>query len=404
MKRRLQNALAMITLPLLLSSAACSAEKTAEQPVQDADASVLVRKMGCGWNLGNTLDANPLISNAYGDRSVCTVDTETSWGMPLTTEDMIRTMAASGIKTIRIPVSWMDHIVSPDKDYTIDPAWLNRIKQITGWAVKYGMYAIINIHHDTYPAASGLKVGYGYYPSYTYEAVSLAYVENIWSQVADTFKAYDQHVIFETLNEPRLRGDAHEWTYNSGCATCRTAMKEIMKMNQKAVDTIRASGGNNTIRLIMVPSYCASPDAALSSDFSMPSDSSGMLALSVHMYSPYAFAMLDNAKGGTSAFTEAHKSELLSTFNRLQSKFSDNGYPVIIGEYGATNKNNLSDRAAWFSFFVKESTSRGMVPVLWDNNAPTNSDPQEAFGFFDRKNLTWYFPKILKAIIDSKAE
>lgn len=394
MNKRIAQLLVLMSYPIL----SCSAYGS---KCPETAAAKLVQKMKCGWNLGNTLDANPLADNPFGDRAGCTVETETSWGMPVTTEEMIKTIADSGIKTIRIPVSWTDHIIAPEKDYTVDPAWMARVKQITDWALKYDMYVIINIHHDTFPNASGLKAGYGYYPSYSYETVSLDYVGNIWKQIAETFKDYDEHLVFETLNEPRLRGHEHEWNYSDECTSCRSAMKEINKLNQKAVDTIRASGGNNITRLIMVPSYGASPYAALTSRFVMPDDKSCMLALSVHMYTPFVFAMQDDAKGGTPVFTDAHKKELDSIFSQLESKFSDNGYPVIIGEYGATNKNNLKDRTAWFTYFVHESTSGGMIPILWDNNAPVNSNPQEAFGFFDRKNLSWYFPEILDAIVSA---
>lgn len=369
--------------------------------IPETPAIALVKKMGAGWNLGNTLDANPLVDNFLGDRSKCNLSTETAWGMPKTTEEMIKTVAASGIKTIRIPVSWSDHIVNPEKNYNIDAAWMKRVKQVVDWALKYDMYVIINIHHDTFNKPTGLKAGYGYYPAFAFEGVSSAFVTEVWKQVAKAFKDYDERLIFETLNEPRLRGDAHEWNFVNSCKTCQSSMAQINKLNQVAVDTIRKAGGKNAKRLIMVPSYVAAPGAAIESSFKMPADSANMTALSIHMYQPYPFAMQNNASGGTSTFTDAHKADLLNTFNMISAKYIEKGIPVIIGEYGATNKDNLNDRVEWFKFFVSECTARTMVPCLWDNMSPLNSDPQERFGFFNREKLEWYFPEILDAIVTS---
>lgn len=366
-----------------LLGTSCYAKPSGASSSVHSSAAAIVNDMGAGWNLGNTLDA-------YGATGLAS---ETSWGMPLTTREMIRGLRDSGIKTIRVPVSWTPHI-NPE-NYKIDAAWIDRVKQIIEWAIECDMYVVLNIHHDVYRDSVGLTAGNGYYPSYTYEMISYAFVEKVWRQVAAAFKSYDSHLIFETLNEPRMVNDPHEWTYQSSCKTCRKSMEIIMNMNQKAVDVIRKSGGNNKNRLIMVPSYCASPDAALSSDFSLPLDSSNMLALSVHMYVPYDFAM---EYPGSVELKETHTRQLKYLMEKLDEKFVKNGTPVVIGEYGATNKNNLDSRVEWFRFFVGTARSYGMSCILWDNSG--TGAGTECFGFYNREDYSWYFPEILKTIVE----
>lgn len=382
-------------LVILISAFCFSCSSTGEDEAElksqaVSAASGLAKTMGAGWNLGNTLDANK-----ESDEQMIPETSETSWGMPLTTKAMIDKIKASGFKTIRIPVSWHNHYA----DGKIDAAWLERVKEIVDWAVKdNGMYAIINIHHDTW---SGTGTFWGYTIDGTHTTESENFVKSVWEQVATTFKEYDNKLIFETLNEPRLRGTSHEWwcsayIQSNNCSECSAAVKKLNDLNRSAINAIRATGGNNATRLVMVPAYAASPDYAFKSDFVLPADSGKNTVLSVHMYTPNDFAM---ASPGTNKFTDSHKSTLQYYFNTLNSKFISNGIPVIIGEYGATNKNNLTERIEWFKYYVRESTKLGMVPCLWDNMQKTTSNGEEAFGYFDRNNLTWFFPGIKDAII-----
>ena len=333
-----------------------------------------------GWNLGNTLDAPG----------------ETQWGQPLTTKAMIDTLAASGIKSIRIPVSWNIHM---DSTYTVNKLWMSRVKEIVDWAIENDMYVILNCHHDNYNTPAKMPKGHGYYPNKVNFAESAIFVYNLWSQIAIAFnEGYDEHLVFEVLNEPRLCGTSHEWWFDKNAAECIEAADCLNRLNQFALDAIRESGGNNQKRYVMIPGLGASMDSALAAAFKMPQDDEeGKLILSVHAYSPYSFAM---QTPGAKNFTSALQNELASMFKRLNDSFITKGYPVIIGEYGATNKGNLEERVKWFDFFLSDSRKYGITSFLWDNGAAeANPNQGEKFGYYDRRNLKWYFPEILDSIV-----
>ena len=360
----------------------------------DISSEELVLKMETGWNLGNTLDAN-----ASTDLS-----SETSWGQPQTTKEMIDGIAAAGFKTIRIPVSWSNHLEA--KNRIIDPKWMKRVKEIVDWAIEDGLFVIINIHHDNYSSPSGISYGDGFYPNMVCWNESMLFIKSVWSQISKTFNNdYDEHLIFEVMNEPRLRGHAHEWWVSAGCNDCKYGVQVLNKLNQLAVDTIRSSGGNNEKRFIMIPGIAASPHSVLdSAEFKMPDDNLShgkkqRLILSVHMYTPYSFAM---EAPGDLTFEKKHKSEIDGTFTDLNEKYIQKGIPVVIGEYGATNKNNLEERVKWFSYFISQSRRYGMCSILWDNgDANASTAVSEKFGFYNRKECKWYFPEIVEAIVEN---
>ena len=363
---------------------------TGKKTFKEVRAIDLVRDMKTGWNLGNTLEATG------GGRDLTS---EISWGQPYTTKAMIDGLAASGIKTIRIPVSWSRHII--DKNYTIAPTWMKRVKEVVDWAIEDDMYVVLNIHHDNYAQNAKMPVNGGFYPTDENYEESAKFVCNTWAQIALAFNdGYDEHLVFEVLNEPRLVGTTEEWWYNPASTQSINAMNNLNKLTQNILDVIRASGGNNKKRLVAIPSLQASPESALASSFKMPKDYDGSkdrLIVSVHMYTPYNFAM---ESPGIKEYSESVKNEFTSMFKKLNDHFIANGYAVYIGEYGATNKNNLEDRVAWFHDFIKESKVYGMPCFLWDNAIwkVENNKYDEHYGYYNRHNQTWYFPEIIDAI------
>ncbi len=350
----------------------------------------LMKEMRTGWNLGNSLDAT---GSGLGS--------ETSWSQPKTTKAMIDGIAAAGFRTIRIPVSWSNHINK--KTYTIDERWMARVKEIVDWAISDGLYVIINSHHDCYHSPSKMPQGSGYYPNAVNYDESARFLLNVWTQIGTAFNgSYDEHLIFETMNEPRLRGTNCEWWNDVNSGSYRESAGSLNRLNQVALDAIRATGGNNSRRFVICPGLRAAADSVLAKEFRMPQDSeAGRLIVSVHAYSPYNFAM---ASPGETEFTQAHKNELARMFSQLNQKFVQDGYGVIIGEYGAVNKNNLEDRVEWFKFYLTSSYKQyGIVSCLWDNGAwkPQGNDYNEKFGYYDRIGQKWFFPEILDAIMDS---
>ena len=352
--------------------------------IPDNEAMTFLRRMGIGWNLGNTFDAT--WNNPGGND----MELEKYWNGYYTTENMIDQVHLAGYDTIRIPVSWHNHLA--DDDFTINEAWLNRVQEVVDWAYERGMTVILNTHHDE---------GYDtFYLDNAHMAVSEKYVSSIWRQLAERFAGYDDHLIFESLNEPRLTQDkAHEWWFDGTNAGCREAMTCLIRLNQVFVDTVRAAGGCNTDRYLMVPSYDASPDCAVNNLFVLPTDTAdNRIIVSVHAYTPYDFALNGS---GTDAFSINNRrsvNDINSFMNALYRKYISAGIPVVIGEFGARAKNNnLQARVDFAAYYTASAISRGMPCLWWDNNA--FSGDGENFGLLRRMKENWLCPDIVVAMV-----
>ena len=365
-----------------------------DTPVDGLSSIQFASAMCVGWNLGNTFD-----SAEYGNKNNKGNDYETAWGMPKTTHAMINTVAAKGFKTIRIPVSWHNHITE-GTNYTIDSGWLARVKEVVDWAREDKMFVIINIHHDNLTSEQmSSTYGFSVNTDTDQQTASKNYIQKIWTQVADYFKDYDNHVIFELLNEPRDR-DASNDGFDEP-SNLSTLNGIISQYNQTALDAIRATGGNNANRFVMAPFYAASPWR--NSGWTVPDDSaSDKILISVHAYDPYHFAMGDMSDTDFSESVEG--TELTGLFSELKSKWIDTGHGVVMGEASCTDKNNLTDRLAWFNSYIPKAKAINCPVILWDNmqTASTSNDIGERHGYLNRNTRTWFFPTLVNAMI-SKA-
>ena len=354
---------------------------TTRRPIPENEAMAFLKKMGVGWNLGNTFDAIKAAWNRNADE----MTVETSWVNIRTTEAMIEAIQAAGFSSIRIPISWHDHVSGPD--YEISERWLTRVQEVVDWAYSRGMYVIINIHHDEDQ----------FLPASSHYEESAHYVECIWRQLAARFRDYDEHLIMESMNEPRLVNSSYEWMFNPTIPACVDAADCLNKLNQLFVDTVRATGGNNADRYLMVPAYDAAPANAMRDSFVLPKDDAdNKIIVSVHAYTPYDFAL--NLNGGGTFGTQAQKIDIVSFMNSLYNQYIMNGIPVVIGEYGAMVKgNNLQDRVDWAAFYVATASARNMPCLYWDNNVFSGNG--ERFGLLDRKTLSFPHQSMVDAII-----
>lgn len=363
-----------------------------------------VKNMGMGWNLGNTLDATN--GNTTSNQGL---SSETCWSQPYTTQDMIKAVRAAGFKTIRIPVSWHNHISSKSgTTYTIDSEWMSRVKTIVNWAIDEGMCVILNVHHDNMAASAisgGTSYGYALSTDSSVQETSKAFLSSVWTQIATTFASYDDALVFEVLNEPRDIGGEYAATSSSGndsewWTDDDTLFPIITDYEKTCIDAIRAVSGNES-RYIMVPGYAASgSDSSLLARYTMPTDSAtGKLILSVHAYSPYAFAMYDSKDSDHTEFTSSDASELSSMFNYLKTNYVSKGIGVVMGEASATNKGNLSARVSWATDYFTKAKNAGIPVVLWDNGAyEAKTTESEQHGYLNRSACTWYFPTIINAM------
>lgn len=365
-----------ITIPVI--------ENMKQFELPDNEALRFVRDMKTGWDLGNTFDAYDNEGWFKGPEP----NMETAWHGIKTSRELITTIKEAGFNTIRIPVSWHNHV---NENNEIDPVWMARVKEVAGWAVEEGMYVIINVHHDNLTEF--------FYPDSEHFDVSAAYLTAVWMQMAQAFAEFDEHVVLESMNEPRLVGTDVEWNFKASSPECQDAAECINKLNQLFVDTVRATGGNNATRYLMVPGYCGSPAGVVTEYFRMPEDTAdNRIILEVHAYTPYDFAL---SQGGYSTFelTESSKISQIGLFmNDLYNKYVSKGIPVIIDEYGAMEKNgNLQDRVNFAAYYVCAASARGITCCWWDNCAFTGNG--ERFGIIDRRTCEWRYPEIVEAIM-----
>ena len=358
----------------------------------------LIDQMGFGWNLGNTFDA---FDSKFGQNQG--LNSETCWGNPATTDAMIDALIKKGFKTIRVPVTWHNHLV--DKKYTIDPQWMKRVKEVVDMCLKKGLWVILNTHHDN---ANNDQVSYGlgYYPKKNSQAESEKFLANVWTQICEAFnKGYNQKLIFEGLNEPRLMGNQYEWWYSPGNPDCEEGNQVLNSFNKLIHSVIRKSGGNNAKRFIMFTSQAAAYSYVTGGNFELPDDSrynsgSKKILVSVHMYSPYDFAM--DPKSGVTTCNDRCKSELDGYFKTLHDKFVSQGYGVVIGEMGCVNRNNIAQRIEWAKYYVENSRKNGLACIVWDNgNWGDGSNPEETFGLFHRNQGTFEPDDLVRAYMQA---
>ena len=327
-------------------------------------AAEIVNEINVGWNLGNTLDSY--------NTSKTGLATETGWGNPKTTKEMIQSVKNAGFNAIRIPITWGEHMNGD----TIDPEWLERAAEIVDYAYNEGMFVIINMHHDD---------AIWFEPDDSEYSADSAKLKAIWGQIAARFADYGDRLLFEGMNEPRTIGSTDEWM--GGTAAERAV---INKYEQDFVDTVRKSGGNNAERSLIITSYAASAETSAINDVVVPNN--GNIIVSIHYYAPWQFS-----DGTSTVFDEAGKSELDAKFAELKKKFADKGTPVIIGEFGCVNAAPENVRTDYYNYYIKSAMSQGIKCFIWDNGISTGD---QSFGIFNRSSLSWN-EAILKAITDA---
>ena len=246
--------------------------------IKDITALDAAEEMAPGLNLFNTLDAVCWWCN----NCLSGLESETVWGNPYTTPEMVQAIADRGFKSLRIPVTWFNHM-GPSPDYTVDTEWMDRVEEVANYAFDADLYVIINIHHDDYNEE---HEGSWLCPTYEKQDAVTDQLVKVWTQIAERFKDYGSHLLFETMNEPREVGSPEEWT--GGSAEHRDV---INAFNLAAVNAIRATGGNNVTRFIMIPQVGANGNAL--EDLIIPNNDPHIM-ISVHNYSPYEFCLNNN--------------------------------------------------------------------------------------------------------------
>lgn len=336
-------------------------------------ASEYVSKLGAGWNLGNTLESNPW----RGDKSP--IGQETAWSNPVTTQKMIQTVKDAGFDVFRVPVTWCSQM-GDAPDFIIKKEWLSRVKEVVDYGFKIGMTVLLNLHHEDW-----------HFPSEENYPAAKAKIKKVWEQIAEYFSDYDDKLIFESMNEPRKEKTEMEWTGGD-----EEGRRIVMRLNQDFVDTVRATGGKNSARMLLVPNYAASCNENAMEDFVMPKGEN--IIMSLHGYLPYGFALTDDHN--QNRWSKELQPEIDLLFKRIDKHFLSKGIPVIMGECGARKKgDNEEDRAQWAVYYTSKAREYGVPCLWWDNGYLDGSKTTEVFGLLNRNTLEWGFPKIVKAFL-----
>lgn len=349
-----------------------------------SNAAKIMKEINAGWNLGNTMESDGA--------------DETSWGNPMTTKPMIDALKAKGFNAIRIPVRWYSRA---DEDMNINAAWMARVKEVVDYAYGQGMYVILNSHHDNWydrivPGTLGE----------TKEDI-LNKFNHMWTQIANAFKDYDEHLLFAGTNEVIYISQGKEvWTE----PTNEELYVYMNDLNQAFVNAVRTTAGNNAWRTLIVQPWSANPEFALK-HFVKPTDTvENRLMLEFHFYQPWNFCQQsgDDSKGENKyywgspyenlSYATNTEKDIIKLFDDLKYNFVDKGIPVIMGEYGAVKhlKNSANQtlginytkseesRAYYLEFLVKQAKNHGFAAFFWDNNCIDTTG--ENFGLLDRNN------------------
>ncbi len=320
----------------------------------------LAKLMGNGTNLGNTMEA---CNNSLGSTSDDPQYYERYWGQPITTQEMLDGMKAAGFDSIRIPVSWMMNATElvESGEYTISEAYLDRVEEIINYALNADMYVIINDHWD-----GGWLGMFGSASPETRELAMTMYT-SMWTQIAERYKEYSDYLIFEGANEQI--GDSLNdriMCSDSGSLSKDELYEVALMINQAFVDTVRATGGNNAQRFLLIPGFNTNIANTCDDRFIMPKDEANRLLISVHYYDPWSYC-----GDGTSTVKWGTKSDLETMYNTLSqmTKFTEQGYGVVIGEYGVLQNEDGSLRenlTTYHTLFLDLCDIYGYTSCLWD--------------------------------------
>ena len=348
-----------------------------------SDAKQLASKIVAGWNLGNTLDVP---------------HSETDWGNPKTTQRLIDSVKASGINAVRIPCAW-DSYINEGNTCKISNWWFKRVKEVVDYCYKNKMYIILNIHWD----GGWLENN----PTYDKQDSVNDKQKALWEQIAMFFRDYDEHLLFAGTNEVHSKDKPTAENF-----------EVQMSYNQTFVDAVRSTGGRNSYRNLIVQAFNTNIDQAVS-DLKVSQDEiANRMMVEVHYYDPWDFCGLENDASWATAkslwgkdFAQygqisdwGQEDYVVRQFEKMKTNFVDKGYPVILGEYGASRRSGLSgkklehhlaSRAYFLQYIAQQAKNHGIVPFIWDNGSTQNMGN----ALFDRYDGSVFDAQALKAYI-----
>lgn len=354
----------MIFFLLLLILSVTVFEKLLETPVGRMRTKHFAGHMGPGLNLGNTLDATGLRDyRPEADE----LEYETCWGNPKTDRKVFAAIADAGFGTVRIPVTWEDHM---DEEGQISEKWMNRVREVADLALSEGLYVVLNLHHEEWLDLQTER-----------EAEILVKFEIVWRQIAETFADYDGRLLFESMNEPRLRDSAYEWT--SGTPEMRDL---VNRLNERFVRTVRKTGKKNSTRYLLICPYASTSEEEGMRGLVVPDDD--RIIVSIHMYKPYSFCQKEGEDREWDK--PENRKRIAAAFSNMNEIFVEKGIPVILTEFGCVDKGNLEERTAWTKYYVEQAAKYHINYIWWDCGA---------YRLLDRESGEWLYPGIVERLL-----
>jgi endoglucanase len=369
MRRRLL--LSAAWLPLAPGRAGASESPSG---MRDLTSVQLSQQMGAGWNLGNSLEA---------------IGGETAWGNAATTPALLQAVRAAGFKTIRIPVAWKQYADAHD---TISATWMARVAQVVKHAQDAGFHVLINVHWD----------GGWLQPTYAQQAAGNARLAKFWTQIANHFKGHDDTLLFAGTNEVMVDGD-----YGPPTAEYAAVQNGF---NQVFVNAVRATGGNNRVRHLVVQGFNTNIDHTLAFAVLPKDPTPNRLMMEVHYYDPYNFTINEKSRiwqwgaGATdpaATDTWGNEAHACAQFQKMKARYVDRGVAVILGEFGVISREPPQAgaeryRIAWNRHVARSAWRHGLVPVYWDNG----STGRHGMGLFKRSNGAQVYPELIRALVE----
>ena len=377
------------------------------------DAATIAPKMYPGWNLGNTMEGangGQTFTNNVG------LAGETAWQSTKTTQEVIDFVKAQGFKSVRIPCNWVCGHITDATNVTIDAAWMARVKEIVDYCVKDGLYVLLNDHwdggwiQDTFNDLSDATV-----------TKNCATMKMLWTQIANEFKSYDEHVLFAGMNEPGLNT-----TFNAASTA------DLQKYEQAFIDAVRETGGNNATRTLVVQGPTTDIDQTYNNfdmaNFKDPAGT-GRLMVEVHFYAPWQFSGMEedaswgkmwyfwgasnHAQSGpwASRNTDSNYEEnfVKSQFQKMKTKYVSQGYPVLIGEYGCqwrdlgnttVQKKHDASVKLYHKVVNEQAVDNGMVPFVWDINQQNQFGIKGVLAVLNRSAKTVFCTPAMEGITE----
>ena len=317
----------------------------------------VVQDMGIGWNLGNSLDA--IVKSKGYD-----LNSETFWNNPVVTKELIDTVAAQGYGAIRVPVSWYNHI---DLNGKIDPRWLVRVEEVVNYCLDNDLYVIINVHHDA-GIASEYQWIFADVKTYDQDKKNLM---NLWSQIAEHFKNYDERLLFEATNE--IMNTDHNWDWR----VCWNDFRTVHDLDQEFINLVRSTGGKNATRYLVLSTWAATTDTC---------------QIEQLFYKKFVDTIPDHLIVSVHNYT-ADSSSIKTMVTTLKGYSEQYKVPFIIDEFGTTSSVALKTRESAAAEYVATAKEAGITCFWWDNGGD--------YALFDRNTYKMYFPTIVEAMINA---